>query len=234
MSTSSPSLRRLAQAALIVLLAASTGAALADRAALEAAKAARERARAEARAAAIEAAKAAAKAQAEALARFGMTCPERFEAKLSAGRLLCEWRIQIPVAMNQCPPSFPVYHTRAGRQDACTAPNFLAEGVLEERYEEGTHFVYADEDAAAIARARERLEAGLSGRAAATTPPGGLRDTSRFRPPALSFVQAPEERVVAATTREFRQDGLSPSGEDATLVSFVVYTAAVRVRPPGT
>jgi len=40
----------------------------------------------------------------------------------------------------------------------------------------------------------------------------------------------PQERIVAATNREFKLDGLAASGEDATVVHFVIYTAPVKSR----
>lgn len=215
-----------------------SSAAWADKDALEAAKAAKaaqQAVRAKAIEQAKEAAKAASRARAEAVNRFGVGCPSHFEGKLAGPPsqpdvLLCQMNVAVPVAMTQCPAEFTSYFTRAGRRDVCIKPNFLPEGVLEEKYQEGVHYVYATEDLNAIETAKQRLENGFGTRLT-VLPPVGLRDPSRFRPPqGLDLPQIAPERIVAAVKREFKLDGLASSGEDATIVTFVVYTPSQKFK----
>lgn len=162
---------------------------------------------------------------------YGVACPTGFNPVLfSSAVLLCQVDLPVPLALTGCPAERPNYFARVGARDACLRNDFLPEGRLETVAREGSDFSYAEPMADAVDRAQELL-ARHWGRRMVARPPAGLRDAGRFTGKAIRVPAVPAEHVAIPLTARLTPDALGDNGEDATVVTFRVFTPAVKYRP---
>ena len=162
---------------------------------------------------------------------YGQSCPSGFNPVLQGGTvLLCQIDLTVPLALRACPPERPNYFTRTGARDVCLRNNFLPEGRLEAVGREGVDFHYAEPQPDALEQAELVLERSWGQRLTAR-PPVGLRDTGRFAARVSQIPKVPQEHAAIPMKAVLVADALADSGEDATVVTFRVFTPSIKFKP---